>query len=74
MDIYLYICIVEMAKLVSVAKLIFYTMLMALMYGKCSKILNTSCLPKRPRQKGQTQIRVFPVCYSDKPFVNSSPD
>ena len=48
-------------------------------YGKCSKILNTSCLPKRSRQTLQTQIRlllkisglirVFPVCYK---FVNSS--
>ena len=25
-------------------------------YGKCSKITNTSCLPKRPRQTAQTQI------------------
>ena len=28
-------------------------------YGKCSKILNTSCLPKRPRQTSQTQIRLL---------------
>ena len=26
-------------------------------YGRFSKISNTSCLPKRPRQTGQTQIR-----------------
>ena len=25
--------------------------------NRCSKISNTSCLPKRPRQTGQTQIR-----------------
>ena len=50
-------------------------------YGKHSKILRTSCLPKWPRQTGQTKsrsslIRVFPVFYSDKHFVNrdSSPD
>ena len=27
-------------------------------YSKCSKISNTSCHPKRPRQTGQTQIRL----------------
>ena len=46
-------------------------------YSKCSKISNTSCLPKQPRQTVQTQIRlmkVFPVCYSDIHFVNSSPE
>ena len=85
-------------------------------YGKCSKISNITCRPKRPRQTGQTQIRlllkkqsdqglacllfltrilwipalifnilfrteresslirIFPVWYSDKNFVNSSPD
>ena len=26
------------------------------LYSKCSKVLNTSCLPKRSRQIGQTQI------------------
>ena len=26
-------------------------------YGKCSKVLKTSCLLKRPRQTAQTQIR-----------------
>ena len=26
-------------------------------YGRCSKILNTSCLPKRPQQTAPTQIR-----------------
>ena len=47
-------------------------------YGKCSKITNISCLPKQPRQTAQSQIwrsslnRVFSVCYSGKPFVNSS--
>ena len=45
-------------------------------YGKCSKILNTSCLLLRPRHTMQTEIRllVLPVCYSDKHFVSSSPD
>ena len=38
-------------------------------YSKCSKILNTSHPPKRPRQTVQTffrsgLIRVFPVCLS----------
>ena len=42
-------------------------------------IWNTICKTKRPRQTVQTQIRsslvrVFPVCYSDKPFVNLSPE
>ena len=49
-------------------------------YSKCSKNLNASCLTKWPRKTAQTQIRlllkkqirVFPVCYSDKHFVNSS--
>ena len=53
---------------------------------KCSKILNSSCLPKRPRQMGQTQIRLLLKkqsdqglsgllqMYSDKHFVNPSPD
>ena len=36
-----------------------------LRYGKCSKILNTSCLPKRPRQTGQTQIRLLLMKQSD---------
>ena len=59
-------------------------------YRKCSKILNTSCLLIMSWQTVQTQIkslrprsdcfwrssliRVFPVCYSDKHFVNSNPD
>ena len=52
-------------------------------YGKYSKISNTSCLLKRPRQTAQIQIRlllksslirVFHVCYSDKYFVNSRPE
>ena len=43
-------------------------------YGKHSKIVNTICLKKRPRQTVQPRsdcflrsslIRVFPVCYSD---------
>ena len=49
------------------------------------RIKCTSCLPKRPRQTGQTHIRldcvfrsnlirVFPVCYSGKLVANSSPD
>ena len=49
-------------------------------YGKCSKILNRSCLL---RQTGQAQIRqllkkslitVFPVCFYDKNFESCSPD
>ena len=28
-------------------------------YSRCSRISNTSCLPKRHRQTGQTQIRIF---------------
>ena len=34
---------------------------------KCSKISNTSCLPKRPRQTMQTQIRLFLRKQSDQP-------
>ena len=58
-------------------------MTFSLNYSKCFKTSNTSCLKKRPRQTVQTQIRLllkkqsdqgFPVCQSDKYFVNSSPD
>ena len=35
-------------------------------YGKRSKILNTSCLPKRPRQTGQSQIRLLLKKQSDQ--------
>ena len=44
-------------------------------YSRCSKISNTSHIPKRSRQTVQTQsslISVFPICYSDEHFVNSS--
>ena len=34
--------------------------------GKCSKILNTSCRPKRQRQTLQTQIRLFLKTQSDQ--------
>ena len=34
-------------------------------YGKCSKIINTSCLTKRPRQTVQTQIRLLLKKQSD---------
>ena len=51
------------------------------MYGRYSKISNTSYLPKRPRHTAQTRLllrssltRVFSVCYSAKEFVNTSPD
>ena len=37
-------------------------------YGKCSKILNTSSLPKRSRQTGQTQIRLLLKKQSDQGF------
>ena len=52
-------------------------------YRKCSKFLNTRCPTKMPRQAALTQIRlllrsslirVFPVCYSDMHFINSSPE
>ena len=52
-------------------------------YGKCSKILNTSCLSKRARQIEQTQIRLLLKKQSDQglpcllfkwPSVNSSPN
>ena len=35
-------------------------------YGECSKISNVRCLPKRPRQTGQTQIRLFLQKQSDQ--------
>ena len=46
---------------------------------KCSKSLNTSCQYQqcRPRSDcffGSSLIRVYPVCYSNKNFVDSSPD
>ena len=52
-------------------------------YGECSKISNTSPLLKsqdkqcRPRSDcfwRSSLIIVFPDCYSDKHFMNSSPD
>ena len=51
------------------------------LYGKCSKISNSSCLLKRHRQTVQTQIRlllkkqtiwVFPVCLFSQTFFRSS--
>ena len=50
-------------------------------YGKCSKISNTSCLPKRHRKQRRPRsdcfwrsslIRAFPVCYKDTHFVHST--
>ena len=38
----------------------------ALVYSKCSEILNTNCLLKRPRQKRQTQIRLLLKKQSDQ--------
>ena len=35
-------------------------------YGKCSKIWNTCCLPQRPRQTGQTLIRLLLKKQSDQ--------
>ena len=35
-------------------------------HGKCSKISNTRCLPKRPRQTVQTQIRLLLQKQSDQ--------
>ena len=37
-----------------------------LKYGKCSKILNTSCLPKMPRTTVQTQVRLLLKKQSDQ--------
>ena len=34
--------------------------------GKCSKILNAICLPKRPRKTVQTQIRLLLKNQSDQ--------
>ena len=44
---------------------------------RCSKISNTSCLPKwldKQRRPRSSVIRAFPVCYYDKHFVKSSPE
>ena len=38
----------------------------SLMYGKCSKISNTSHLPKKPSQTVQTQIRLLLKKQSDQ--------
>ena len=35
-------------------------------YSKCSKIMNASCLLKRPKQTGQTQIRMLLQKQSDQ--------
>ena len=35
-------------------------------FGKSSKISHTSCLPKRPRQTAQTQIRLLLKKQSDQ--------
>ena len=52
-------------------------------YGKSSKISNSNFLPKRLRKTVQTQIRLLrqkqsdqglPCFYTDKHFVNSTPD
>ena len=47
-------------------------------YGRCSKILKTSCLPKRPGQTAQTKIRLsdqgLPCLLFLQAFVNSCPD
>ena len=46
-------------------------------YGECFKISNTICLPKRPRQTAQIQIRLclqkIMILPSDKHSMNSSP-
>ena len=39
---------------------------MYMKFGKCSKILNNSCLLKRPRQTVQTQIRLLLKKQSDQ--------
>ena len=39
------------------------------MYRRCSKNSNTSCLLKRPRQTGQTQIRLLLKKQSDQSLL-----
>ena len=39
---------------------------LTLIYGRCYKISNISCLPKSPRLTGQTQIRLLPKKQSDQ--------
>ena len=48
-------------------------------FQECSKISNTSFLPKEAKTNNaegpdQTTILTFPVCYSDKHFMNCSLD
>ena len=74
----------EQQRYVKASDRCFYMKIMN--YDKCSKILSTSCLLNRPRQMGQTQIRLLLQkqsdqglprllqMYSDKYFVNPSPD
>ena len=45
---------------------ILYRLFQNRIYYICSKILNTSCLPKRPRQTVQTQIRLLLKKQSDQ--------
>ena len=57
----------------------FYQYFHCVVSGKCSELLNSSCLPGRPRQNSTDPdhlISVYPVpvCDSDKHFVNSIPE
>ena len=44
----------------------FYIELQIISNDKCFKISVTKCLPKRPRQTGQTQIRLLLMKQSDQ--------
>ena len=56
-------CIIQYSKQISS---IFFQCMKLSVCGKCSKISNTSCLPKRRRQTGQTQIRLLLKKQSDQ--------
>ena len=40
----------------------------------CQKVLDKQCRPRSDCFWWSSLIRVFPVCYSDKHFMNSSPE
>ena len=52
--------------LANVASSIFSIHVIPMIYSKCSKIFNTSCLSRRPRQTVQTQIRLLLKKQSDQ--------
>ena len=51
-----------------------YDKYLNLLHVKCSKISYTSCMPNKLDKQRRSLIRVYPVCYSDKHFVNSNLD